>query len=1353
MHNTYFSSTIYAVRSKCSVSLSFNDYSNFSYERFDRTPSCLSSCCNCCDCCALPVHRVPINPSLLFGPRQSTLLHLSTSRRLILGARDRYFSQLAAYGRNGDYYQRNCSFNERSVRNRSRRRLNERGFYTVSGEESETNRSFGSDDTESVLSLLSEEADENFTGLRENNVSSFKRVEAEKERKNGSRERNMSSGKKGEVKKGNLKHRGTLTIELKKEDEKINKERKAFTKGEDHGKRRDVSSCSSYYSLSSSGDFGSDLEVQDKHGKLFEEFSVEEDKASHKEGQVKEEFNRQRNNSEKLEEISNQQRAKFGADIDWNLRKKSEKKLTEVTMEETESSKGHQDMHPRVFRTDQSSDGRASTSQKQFESDDDNSSFIRNFNKKTREDNIQTENRRKYQSTEIQESGGNDVEETFSGREGNLEISKTLLQEMSDEHQNIVGSYTGKDAVSRNYQKYTGKSKIQDSASISNTRMKILREKETSGLSSAGKMEEQHYQKGDKIIMQNEGRRKSQLSELSQVLESDAQNASIVKSSKTMKNWEENPNLSSDVKGTRNRTDVRMPQRIQPRKGSELVSTISEGNASGQKQVSSSHKTSNEVRFIQKTNLTSVVNTRENYCQTDERITQFNPSSEAERPNYLAISDEIVPKEAPSFQEPLIYEARKQYVILAEGGEPSSETTLMPSSSQVMERGSSVVKTTATSIPEVGLDTSESSSSAMYNNLGGRTPALQSELCSRDGSGQTYTMSSNIRGPEDSLGSADRLEKSSEQFVDTFVEKVRHEVTTSKTQEMKITGTKFSTEDEKNQTYIARQQGTQNGSKIKEGESSRSYGFSGTKGPSDEMWDVPEPSVKQSPPAEEEEVSLATGNTIVKRTGKNLWSIIADIVRLRWGSRADASTSAARSGERSSSNKSDSETWFSGQEHEETSKSKVRKEGKSLQSQATSSDQPQPAKSDTQSEGEVSYTTKLTDKGEHLEVGMSSSPNEMESGSTSIGISFASGEENVNWTEDGKDLQVSTSGVETMELSTPLPARPPVVEEIVLGRNESLGLMEEPVAPMQMELSGTRKKEAELKQRKLKRNKQVIKDRFDEWEEAYKLELEQRRMDEMYMREALLEAKKAGDTWEVPVGAVLVQDGKIIARGFNLVEELRDSTAHAEMICIREASNLLRTWRLAGTTLYVTLEPCPMCAGAILQARIDTLVWGAPNKLLGADGSWVRLFSDGGENASEPKDKPPAPVHPFHPNMKIRRGVLASECADVMQQFFQLRRKKKKESPPPPEPSQSSSLPTTHHHPSKFLSKMHDVFHMMFYAFLVKLCDGFDCELSGLRFLGSRDARDLKPMKKKNPSCWQSVEVTVDQRSMEGEYH
>jgi tRNA(adenine34) deaminase len=149
--------------------------------------------------------------------------------------------------------------------------------------------------------------------------------------------------------------------------------------------------------------------------------------------------------------------------------------------------------------------------------------------------------------------------------------------------------------------------------------------------------------------------------------------------------------------------------------------------------------------------------------------------------------------------------------------------------------------------------------------------------------------------------------------------------------------------------------------------------------------------------------------------------------------------------------------------------------------------------------------------------------------------------------------------------------------------------------------------------------------------------------DERFMREALKEAKKAFDRDEVPVGAVLVHEGKIIARGFNQVEMLQDATAHAEMLCLTSASSYLENWRLTNTTLYCTLEPCCMCAGALMLSRISTLVWAAKDLRLGANGSFVDLF-----------DK----KHPFH-SIEIRKGVLESQSSDLMREFFQLQRKKK----------------------------------------------------------------------------------------------
>ncbi|MES2272641.1 MAG: tRNA adenosine(34) deaminase TadA [Chlamydiota bacterium] len=146
-----------------------------------------------------------------------------------------------------------------------------------------------------------------------------------------------------------------------------------------------------------------------------------------------------------------------------------------------------------------------------------------------------------------------------------------------------------------------------------------------------------------------------------------------------------------------------------------------------------------------------------------------------------------------------------------------------------------------------------------------------------------------------------------------------------------------------------------------------------------------------------------------------------------------------------------------------------------------------------------------------------------------------------------------------------------------------------------------------------------------------------------FMREALKEAKKAFESDEVPIGAVLVQKNKVIARGQNQVELLQDATAHAEILCLTAGAAVLGNWRLTETTLYCTLEPCCMCAGALMSARVTRLVWGAPDLRLGANGSFVDLF---------------ALKHPMH-TLEITPGVLEAESADLMRTFFQKKRKKK----------------------------------------------------------------------------------------------
>ncbi len=143
-----------------------------------------------------------------------------------------------------------------------------------------------------------------------------------------------------------------------------------------------------------------------------------------------------------------------------------------------------------------------------------------------------------------------------------------------------------------------------------------------------------------------------------------------------------------------------------------------------------------------------------------------------------------------------------------------------------------------------------------------------------------------------------------------------------------------------------------------------------------------------------------------------------------------------------------------------------------------------------------------------------------------------------------------------------------------------------------------------------------------------------------FMREALLEAQEAFAKGEVPVGAVLVHHGEIIARAHNLVESQRDATAHAEMLCLKMGAEVLKNWRLVGATLYCTLEPCPMCAGAMIHSRLERLVWGAPDLRCGAHGSWVNILDAG---------------HPIHQPL-VASGVLAEECGALMRTFFKQRR-------------------------------------------------------------------------------------------------
>lgn len=149
---------------------------------------------------------------------------------------------------------------------------------------------------------------------------------------------------------------------------------------------------------------------------------------------------------------------------------------------------------------------------------------------------------------------------------------------------------------------------------------------------------------------------------------------------------------------------------------------------------------------------------------------------------------------------------------------------------------------------------------------------------------------------------------------------------------------------------------------------------------------------------------------------------------------------------------------------------------------------------------------------------------------------------------------------------------------------------------------------------------------------------------EYFMKQALKEAEKAYKKLEVPVGAIIVKDGKIIARAHNQKETKTDTTKHAEILAIQKASKKLESWRLIDCEMYVTLEPCTMCAGAIINSRIKKVNIGAMDEKTGAVGSVLNLFED----------------YTFNHKVEAEKGILKEECEQILKQFFKELRKNKK---------------------------------------------------------------------------------------------
>lgn len=1177
-------------------------------------------------------------------------------------------------------------------------RINRRFRVRVSDECCD-DRSCADDDVEAMISFLSEELidDEDRTRSRVEEkrkvrkVDAFGRFKREEKRNGVVRENVKLEEEKYECEHcggGGRKKKSQMESETRRGSTKL-----VTTAGGDTYRRKEErevrprrtksSSCSSYYSLASSGGFESEAEDED------EEEDVDVDL----------EFRRE------------------------NLRS-SEKKFVEQSAKGMKSRKEVSQMGSRRKR-EESSAGVGSSYGKQqvFEEGEASNQAVSTNQRRRRKQISLTGNR-------VSESTGN-YEEDMEIHEIHVNNAETnsqkheIVGEREDERVHSIVNDSERENIESSHQQQL-KERFGARYSSSEERVSEMRRRtKYSGSQEEGIHVRQNVPKPisnrqppveERISMQGGTRRSTErLSESSEIHDTNIKNTYVSQREDQTRDQEVHAGLVFGLQSEGRQQDSRIEQITSQNMQSDTTS-VSVSHTSDVVRYTEIERRS-EKRLIGKGSCTTVQldsKAGKSGVWKDSRLDHAN-STIGLQSSHGKLSEESSNSQSSLT---LVSGNRLQLVDLVSEEMQGSETTLIPPTSQLVSRGSGQSHGSGGAfIQEISQGTSETGYPTAFEHPGaGAIDNTQS-------AGELVRLTTQ----EDALGSAQRLEQSSEKFVGEFVKKAKHEASTSETEERRAES-----------------------SQLKRRDSRRSSGGSGAKGPSDEMWVTD--SAQGTPQPVPTEGSAAEGNAILKRNGRSLWTVIADIARLRWGSRAGSPTSSAKPTGKSSPNESvSSATWFSGREHDGSSEDNTKAERVSPQEAALPD---QLAVSQTPSQFESSDAIERKQQSGRHEGAVSSPPSTiLEGGSASYRMPSTSGNQivGVNEDDEGREFEFRLSESTSTEVPMRLPSRnlirspavkdpsqssvpteqnvtvgegrryqapvpetdaeqkplvfparslrSPVVKKpskslpsIVSGSSSLREQVEkqQPLSAKSQEETGSTSAGSPLTQRKLLRNKQVVRDSFEEWEEAYRVEAERRTVDEIFMKEALVEAKKAADMWEVPVGAVLVHDGKIIARGYNLVEDLRDSTAHAEMICIREGSKALRSWRLADTTLYVTLEPCPMCAGAILQARVNTLVWGAPNKLLGADGSWIRLFPGGEGNGSEVSEKPPPPVHPFHPKMTIRRGVLESECAQTMQQFFQLRRKKKDKDSDPPAPTDHHHH-HHHHHPSKLLNKMHQI--------------------------------------------------------------
>lgn len=1064
--------------------------------------------------------KVSINPGfVLYGLRQSTLIQWP--RRLMIGVGvggSRCEDDLHCC--DSEVYP-SCGVARRNRRFRVR----------VSDESNECCE----DDVEAMISFLSEElVDEGRNcsrveekrKVRYGKVDTFGRVKREgverpqgfgrqEYRRNGVRENVKLEEKKyecehcgGRMKKSQLESETQRGAKLVTGGETIRRKEER----EVRPTRTKSSSCSSYYSLASSGDFESEAEDE-------EEEDVE--------------FRRE------------------------NLRS-SEKKFFEQSAKGMKSRKEVSEMHSRRKRDESSSYG------KQVFEEGENSNRAVTTNQRRRRKQISQTGNRVSESTgnyeedlEIHEIHVNDVETNSQNQK--------IFGEREDERVHSIVNDSERENIENSQQQL--KERFGARYSCEERVSEMRRRTKYSSSQEEGIHVRQNVPKPinnrqppveERISMQaGMGTSTERFSGSSEIYNTNIKNTYVSQSEEQIRNHEVNAGVVSGLQSEGRQQDYPI----------ELIQ-------SDRTSVSVSH-TSDVVRYTEierKSEKRLIGQESTTTVQMDSKAGKSGANSTKEGQKAIGLqSFQGKLSEEPSSSQSsltLVSGNRMQLVDLVSEEMRGSETTLIPPTSQLVSRGSGKSYGSGGAfIQESSQGTSETGYPTAFEHPGGAGAIVNSQSA---GERMRFTTQ------EDALGSAQRLEQSSEKFIGEFVKKAKHEVSNSETEERRA---------ESNQ--------------LKRRDSRRSSGGSGAKGPSDEMWVTD--SAQGTPQPVPTEGNAAEGNAILKRNGRSLWSVIADIARLRWGSRAGSPTSSAKPTGKSSPNESvSSATWFSGREHDGSSEDNSKAERVSPQ-EAALPDQLEVSQTSSRSQFESSDATERKQQSGRHEGVVSSPPSTvLKGGSTSYRMPSTSDNQigGVDEDDEGREFEFRLSETASTEVPMRLPSRnlirSPAIKdpsessptEVSTGQNVTMGggrryqprvpemdaeekplifparsirspvekepskslpsmvsgssslrgqvEQQQPLSTKSQEETGSTSTGSPLTQRKLQRNKQVVRDSFEEWEEAYRVEADRRTVDEIFMKEALVEAKKAADMWEVPVGAVLVHDGKIIARGYNL---------------------------------------------------------------------------------------------------------------------------------------------------------------------------------------------------------------------------